>query len=215
MEIVYLGHSSFRLKGKTGIVVTDPYDSKMVGLKFTKVNGDIVTVSHDHADHNKVENITVVKKVIDGPGEYEIAGISIVGLPAYHDDKKGELRGKNIIFVIEIDDIRIAHLGDLGHTLKESILSAMGDIDIVLIPVGGEYTIGPSTAVEVARSIDPRIIIPMHYQVKGLSDDIFKKLSPLDPFLSEMALPVENMSKLNIKKSEIGEDQKIVILEKK
>src|SRR3990170_913648 len=109
MEITYLGHSSFRLKASKGIVLTDPFDPDMVGLKFPKVSADLVTVSHQHEDHNRVNLVAEVKKEISGPGEYEVQGISFIGIPTYHDNEKGEKRGKNTIFVIEMDNLRILH----------------------------------------------------------------------------------------------------------
>src|SRR4030043_2410474 len=103
MDISYLGHSSFRIKGKNASVVTDPFDSQMVGLKFPSVEADIVTVSHDHNDHNQSQLVKGVKRVVAGPGEYEIMGVSIIGIPSYHDSEKGAARGKNIIYVYKID----------------------------------------------------------------------------------------------------------------
>ena len=164
MEVTFLGHSSFKIKGKTASVVTDPYDAKMLGIKFPKVDATIVTVSHDHPDHNQDGLIENVTKVIKGPGEYEIAGISVIGLTSYHDDKKGELRGKNTIYIFEVDGIRIAHLGDLGHAIPEETLDKIGAVSILMIPVGGFYTIGPVQAMEVVHAIEPSLILPMHYQ---------------------------------------------------
>ena len=163
MEIYYLGHSSFRIKGKSASIVTDPFDPKMVGLKYQGVTGDIVTISHDHTDHNQVSQVSEVKKIVTSPGEYEIMGVSIIGLSSFHDDAQGADRGKNTIYVFEIDEMRICHLGDLGHTLNEKLVEEIGDIDILMIPTGGEYTINSETAVAVVQGIEPRIIIPMHY----------------------------------------------------
>lgn len=215
MEITYLGHSSFRIKGKKASLVTDPFDPSMVGIKFPSNDADIVTISHDHGDHNHVEALKNVKRVVNGPGEYEISGISIVGLASFHDDKKGELRGKNTIYVIEVDGLRIAHLGDLGHTLSEKVLDAMGDVDVLLIPVGGEYTVNAQVAAQVARDVEATITIPMHYQVKGLDPKTFSKLTDEKPFLNDLGLPVETLPKLSIKKELLAEDKKVVVLEKK
>lgn len=215
MEITFLGHSSFKLKGKTGSVVTDPFDPQMVGLKYSGVEGDIVTVSHEHDDHNQVSLVRNVKKVISGPGEYEILGISILGFPSFHDDKEGSVRGKNTIYVFEIDGLRIAHLGDLGHALSEELVEDLGDIDILMVPVGGEYTIGPDEATNVVSAIEPTIVIPMHYQMPGLKPETFSKLTPVDSFLKEVGLTSENLPKLIVKKEELGEDKKVVVLEKK
>lgn len=215
MDIFFLGHSSFRIKGKTATLVTDPYDSGMIGIKFPRTQAEIVTVSHDHGDHNKVDEVSGVKKVVSGPGEYEILGISIIGISSFHDDKKGSLRGKNTIYVIEVDGLRIAHLGDLGHKLSEKILGMMGNIDILLIPTGGEYTVGSAEAAEIVRSIEPGIAIPMHYQTPGLKGDVFKKLEKVDPFLSDLGLPIEKHDKLTIKKESLSEENKVVLLQKK
>jgi L-ascorbate metabolism protein UlaG (beta-lactamase superfamily) len=214
MEIVFLGHSSFRLKGKTASLVTDPFDPEMVGLKFPKVEADIVTISHDHEDHNRADLVKGVKKQISGPGEYEINQVSIIGIPSWHDDKKGALRGKNTIYVIEMDNVRLVHLGDLGHSLSEKKLEAIGDIDILMVPVGGEYTIDSAKAVEIARAIEPKITIPMHYQTPQLNPEVFANLSSVEPFLTEIGLPIEELTKLVIKKEEIEEEQKVVVLQK-
>lgn len=217
MDITYLGHSSFRIKTKTATVVTDPFDPKMVGLKFSGVDGEIVTVSHAHNDHNNVSKVTGVKKVIDGPGEYEIAGVSIIGYRSFHDSKNGEERGKNTIYVIEADGLRIAHLGDLGHSLSDDLVSEMGSIDILMIPVGGVFTIGPKEAVEIASKIDPYFIIPMHYKVPEMSESEFPGLEPKETFLKEIGMTVEVLPKLSIKKEDIIDDQstKVIVLEKK
>ncbi len=196
-------------------MVIDPYDSDYIGLKFPKTSADIVTISHDHKDHNKSDAVKDVRMVVDGPGEYEIAGISIIGISTYHDDKKGEVRGKNTIYVIEIDSLRVVHLGDLGHKLSEKQLVAIGDVDVLMIPVGGGYTISPAQAVEEVRNIEPKIVIPMHYQTQGLKPELFKKLAPYKTFVGDLGLPVENFQKLSIKKVTLGEEQKVVILAKK
>lgn len=216
MEITFLGHSSFKIKGKTTSVITDPFDPNMVGLKFPKSEADIVTVSHQHNDHNNVEIIGGVKKVVDGPGEYEIGGISIIGTASYHDASKGAERGGNTIYSIEVEGVRITHLGDLGHTLTEEKIKEIGPADILMIPVGGEFTIGPSEAVEVVHAINPTIILPMHYQMPGLKEETFSKLAPIDTFLSEIGIKVEKLPKLVVKgESLVVEDQKVVLLEKR
>jgi len=210
-----LGHSSFRIKTKTATLVTDPFDSSYVGLKFPKTEADIVTVSHDHSDHNQASVVDGVKKIISGPGEYEISGVSIIGIPSYHDSKSGTERGKNTIYVYEAEGLRLAHLGDLGHGLDDEVVDAMGTIDILLIPVGGEFTLGPKEAAEVAAKIDPWFIIPMHYQTQGLNSGNFSKLKPVEDFLKEMGAPTETLPKFSIKKEDILEDQgtKVVVLQ--
>lgn len=215
MDIVYLGHSSFRLKGRNAVVVTDPFDPKMVGLRYSGVEGDIVTVSHNHGDHNQAALVKNSKKTVIGPGEYEIMGVSILGFAAYHDEAKGEKRGPNTVYVFEMDDLRLCHLGDLGHELSEDLVESLGDIDILFVPVGGEFTIGAEAAVKVVQAVEPKITIPMHYQVSGLNQESFKGLAPVDDFLKEAGVTVERLPKLTIKKEDLGEDQKVVVLEKK
>ena len=215
MEITYLGHSSFLLKGKKAKVVTDPFDPEMVGFKFPRISADIVTVSHHHEDHNKIELVTDTKRVIEGPGEYEIGGVSLLGFKTYHDDKKGEERGKNTVYVIEIDELRIAHLGDLGHKLKESLVDALGEIDVLIIPVGGYYTLPPMDAVSVVQAIEPHIIIPMHYQIEGLKKETFEKLENAEPFIKELGFPIEKTDKLSVNKIDLEGESKVVVLERK
>ncbi|EKD62462.1 MAG: Zn-dependent hydrolase of the beta-lactamase fold-like protein, partial [uncultured bacterium] len=181
MEITYLGHASFRIKGKTAVVVTDPFDPVMLGMKFPHVDADIVTVSHNHADHNMANLVAAPvggsKKVITGPGEYEIKGVSVLGFPTFHDDKNGELRGKNTVYVIYLDGYALCHLGDLGHTLSEETINQIGDVDILFVPVGGFFTLDVEKAIEVVHSIEPKVIIPMHFKVAGLSADLASKLA--------------------------------------
>ncbi len=215
MEIYFLGHSSFKLKGKTTSVVIDPFDPKNVGLKYSGVEGDIVTVSHNHDDHNQSQLVAGARKILKGPGEYEIQGVTVLGFPSYHDDKKGEEKGKNTIYVYEIDGLRLCHLGDLGHQLSESLIGDIGDIDILMIPVGGGSSLNSESAVKVAQAIEPRIIIPMHYQEEGLNQTNFGHLNTYDEFVKDMGLPVETLPKLSIKKEEFGEEQKVVVLERK
>ena len=122
MDITYLGHSSFKIRTKTATVITDPFDPKMVGLKYSGVEGEIVTVSHDHSDHNAVDRVSLVKKVVEGPGEYEILGVTIMGYKTFHDNKNGSERGENTVYVIEAEGLRLVHLGDLGHLLSDDQL---------------------------------------------------------------------------------------------
>lgn len=216
MDIYYLGHSSFRIVGKDATIVTDPFDAKMVGLKFPSVSADIITISHDHADHNQSNQVEGEAKVIAGPGEYEVKRVTIFGLSSYHDDQKGAERGKNTMYIIETEDLRLVHLGDLGHKLSESDVDAMGDVDVLMIPIGGKYTIDHKIAAEIVRTIEPRIIIPMHYQIDGLDPKTFAELEGTEPFVTELGLKQETQKKLSIKKASLNpEEQVIVLLERK
>lgn len=217
MDITYLGHSSFKIKTKTATIITDPFDSQMVGLGYSGVEGEIVTVSHKHADHNAIGKVSGAKKIVEGPGEYEISGISIIGYQSFHDGKKGEERGKNTIYIIEAEGLRIAHLGDLGHPISDDLASEMGSIDILMVPVGGTYTVGPKEATEVCSKVDPYFIIPMHYKVPGMNEKEFASLEPKETFLKEVGLTVEVLPKLSVKKEDIIDNQstKVIVLEKK
>lgn len=211
MEITYLGHASFRIKGGKSIILTDPYDPSVVGLKFPKTAADIVTVSHAHQDHNASNLVKNPQKVIQGPGEYEVAGISIIGISSFHDDKKGVIRGKNTIYIFEIEDKRIAHLGDLGEVLTETSINDLGNIDILMIPVGGEFTLGPKEAVDLVTALEPSIVIPMHYNIPQINQETFGKLAVVDEFLSKVGLTTEKADKL-IVKGDLGEESKVVVL---
>lgn len=212
MEITYLGHSSFRLKGKSAVVLTDPFDPLMVGLKFPKTTADIVTVSHGHDDHNKTALVSGVKMIINEPGEYEVMGVSVIGIHTNHDDKNGEERGGNTIYLYEIDGLRLCHLGDLGHKLDDGVVEELGTLDILMIPVGGIYTIDPKTASEIVRSIEPSITIPMHFKRSGMNMETFGELSEVGDFLKEVSMVVEESDKLTIKKNDLLEGESRVVV---
>jgi L-ascorbate metabolism protein UlaG (beta-lactamase superfamily) len=199
MEIIWLGHSCFRLKGSRATVITDPYSADL-GYTLGKTTANIVTVSHQHPGHSNIEAIGGEPKAITGPGEYEISGVLIIGMPSFHDEDKGEKRGKNTIYLLEIDEMTICHLGDLGHTLSTSQAEELDNIDILLVPVGGVSTIDATGAAEIVRQLEPKVIIPMHYK----TDAIKRELDPVDKFLNEMGIKdVESQPKVNFTKSNI------------
>jgi len=216
MEVTYLGHSSFKFRGKSVTVVTDPYDPEYVGLKYPKTEADIVTVSHNHPDHNFISIVGGGPFVISQPGEYEIKGVSIFGFSSYHDDKQGAERGKNIIYLIEVDGFRICHLGDLGERLSSELIEEIGTADILCIPVGGKVTLGTNEAVELTAQIEPSIVLPMHFNLPGINQKIFGDLNPVDEFLSKMEVEDKTvLDKLGISKDKLPEETKVVILERK
>ncbi len=186
MEITYLGHSAFRIKGKKTSIVTDPFDPAVTGFKIPSVQADIVTVSHEHKDHNNIKAVSGEPLVISGPGEYEVKGVRITGLRTYHDNTKGEERGYNTVYRIEIDNVAIVHLGDLGHKLSDKEIEILDGVDILMIPVGGTYTINAAEAVEVISHLEPKVIIPMHYKSAKTSPEVTSKLDELSVFLKEM-----------------------------
>lgn len=211
MLISWQGQSCFKIQDKTGsegvTLVTDPFD-KSIGLKVPNFEADIVTVSHDHFDHNNVKAIRANPYIINTAGEYDIKGVLVEGIESYHDEEKGAQRGKNIMYRIEMEDISIAHLGDLGHALTEKQLEKLNGIDILILPVGGKFTLDVKKAVEVVSQIEPRMVIPMHYKVEGLTVDI----EGVDKFIKELGLEPTYEDKLKISKKELpSEDMELVV----
>jgi len=188
IEIQWLGHACFRIKAKEAIVVTDPYGPE-IGLQLNRTTAHVVTVSHDEPDHN---NVDVVKGIrgnqvaITGPGEYEVAGVFVFGIRTYRDRRKGKVRGKNTIYVLEFSEAKICHLGDLGHPLSDDELSEVGGVDILMVPVGGKHSLAAVQAAEVVGQIEPRLVIPMHYRIPGLR----LRLDGVEPFCQEMGVKV-------------------------
>lgn len=215
MEVVYLGHSAFKIKGKSSSVVTDPYDASV--SKFPKdVEANIVLVSHKHADHSSVGQVAGKPFVIDGPGEFEIGGVSVIGVAVWHDDKSGAERGENTAYVIEIDGLRLVHLGDLGHKLSQEQLDEIGSVDIAFVPVGGTFTIDAKTAAEVVKQLDPWVVIPMHYASLTIDPGLNAKLAPVEDFLKEMGKPdVVAIPKLQISADRMPTELQVVVLERK
>jgi len=187
----------------------------MVGLKFPKhVSADIVTVSHQHEDHNAVDAVEGSPYVVNGPGEYEIQGVVVMGFATYHDGQGGAKRGSNTIYRIEIDGVSIAHLGDLGHTLNSDQVDALDGVDILLIPVGGIYTVDAGQAASIVKEIDPKIVIPMHYGRSSLNQDVFGELAPVSTFLKEMGKEeVQPQPKLVISHDTLPSELQLVVLE--
>jgi len=212
MIITWQGHSCFKIQDKIGpegvTLATDPFN-KETGLKVPNFEADIITISHQHKDHNNIEALRGAPFVIDCAGEYDFKGVLIEGIDSYHDDKNGEERGGNIIFRIEMDDISLVHLGDLGQTLDNSQLEKLVGTDILLIPVGGKYTLDAKRAVELISQIEPRIVIPMHYK----TPDLKIELDGLEKFIKELGLTPTYEEKLKISKKDLPqEDRELVIL---
>ena len=204
MQITWLGQACFKMQGKDVTIVTDPYDNKYTGLKLPRLNADIVSVSHDHQDHNNVKAIHGDPFIVNNPGEYETKNVFIWGIPSWHDNQEGAERGDNTIFVFQFEDIKIAHLGDLGDSLTDIQLEKLEGIDILMIPVGGIYTIDAKQATELVNQVEPRIVIPMHYKIPGLKF----KLDPVDKFCNEMGIK-KNITedKLKITKKDLPVDE--------
>jgi len=213
MEIKYLGHASFLIKSHNAKLVTDPFDPKMVGFKFPKTEADVVTISHHHGDHDSVSQVDGSPLVIDMPGEYERLGFRIFGFRSFHDKEHGRQRGENIIFKIESEGISLLHCGDLGHLLDEALIDQLGEINILMVPVGGFYTIDYKEAVALSRKIEPEIIIPMHYRTEKHNPSVFEKIASVSDFLKEINQEVEPQDKLVVKKEDLSEmEMQVVIL---
>jgi L-ascorbate metabolism protein UlaG (beta-lactamase superfamily) len=208
MEITWLGHSCFLIKGKEKTIITDPCHPDL-GYRLGEPKADIATLSHFHPGHSYIEGVADDPKQIKSPGEYEIGGTFITGVASFHDDKKGELRGKNTIYVIEMDDITLCHLGDLGHPLDPHLIEELGDIDILFLPVGEVSTIPIDTAVEIVRQLEPPIVIPMHYKTEAFTGN----LSLLDKFLDKMRIrELEAKPKLSITSSSLPTPTQTIVL---
>ena len=167
MEITWLGQSCFRIKSTHGVVITDPY-SPDTGYIMGKQTARIVTVSHQHPDHNFTQGIGGEPRIVDRPGEYEISNTLIVGINTFHDNEQGKLRGRNVVYLIEMDEISVCHLGDLGHLLNSQQVEQLQHIDILMIPVGGITSLDGAMAAEVVRQLSPKVVIPMHYKTPAL-----------------------------------------------
>lgn len=212
MDVTWLGHGCFRLRGRGAAVVTDPYPPG-IGLKLSRMDAEIVTVSHDHENHSYTQVVRDPAYVIHGPGEYEVAGVSVVGVPTYHDSEKGKKEGRNTVYLIELDDVRVCHLGDLGHKLDDTEAEAVASPDVLLVPVGGRSTLNAALAAEVVRQLEPRFVVPMHFAIPGLK----LQLDPIDRFLKEMGVTAsESQPKLAVQKSSGADNEtKVVVLEPK
>jgi len=167
MKVKWLGHASFMITSDSGTkIITDPYTPGGFGLNYGEIkeSADIVTVSHEHADHNNVAMIGGNPEVVKEAGQVDVKGIKFSGTPTYHDDASGSQRGNNIIFCFEVDGVRVCHLGDLGHALGDKGVAEIGKVDILLVPVGGNFTIDAKVATEVGNKLQSKVIIPMHFQ---------------------------------------------------
>jgi len=209
MEINWLGHSCFIIRGKKKTIITDPYHPDL-GYSLGKPEADIVTVSHFHPGHSYVEGIANNPKQVNGPGEYEIGGVFITGIASFHDAKKGEIKGKNTIYHIELDGMTLCHLGDLGHRLTPQLIEQMGGIDILFVPVGEVSTISIDIAVEIVGQLNPHIVIPMHYKTDALTAN----LQPVDKFLKKMVgREPEVKPNLSVTKSSMPDTTQVIILD--
>ena len=203
-----MGLSCFRIRGSQAIVITDPFPPGL-GYTLGKQTADIVTVSHQHPSHSYDQGVSSEHRLVKGPGEYEISGVLILGIGAFHDSVKGQSRGKNTIYLMEIDGMNVLHLGDIGHVLGDEQAEEIGNVDILLVPVGGVATINAAMAAEVIRKLEPKVVIPMHYKTDKGSRD----LEPVENFLKEMGqAAIEPRPKFTVSKSNLPISTQVVVL---
>ena len=199
MEISWLGHSCFRIKGKQATVITDPYPPDL-GYSLGKPTAHIVTVSHRHPGHSYVQGIGGEPRLVTGAGEYEISVVLITWIATFHDRERGQKRGKNTVYLMEVDEVSVCHLGDLGHVLTAEQVEEIDDVDVLLLPVGGVSTINAPMAAEVVRQIEPKAVVPMHYKTEALS----RELEPVDRFLKEIGVKeINSQPKLSFTRSSL------------
>jgi L-ascorbate metabolism protein UlaG (beta-lactamase superfamily) len=209
MDISWLGHSCFKIKGRYANIITDPY-SPDLGYSLGKPTAHIVTVSHQHPGHSYVPGVGGEPKLVTGPGEYEINGVLSIGMDTFHDSEKGKKRGKNTTYLIEIDEISVCHLGDLGHVLTTAQVEEIDNIDVLLIPVGGVSTIDAPRAAEIVRQLEPKVVVPMHYKTEALK----RELEPVDRFLKEMGInEIVSQPKLSFTKANLPANTQVFLLD--
>ena len=203
-----MGLSCFRIRGSQAVIITDPFPPGL-GYTLGKQAADIVTVSHQHPSHSYDQGINSEHRLVKGPGEYEISGVLILGISTYHDSVKGQSRGKNTIYLMEIDGVNVLHLGDLGHALNDQQAEEIGNVDVLLLPVGGVNTINAAMAAEVIRKLEPKMVVPMHYKTEKGSPD----LEPVENFLKEMGKTlVEPRPKLTVSRNSLPLTTEVVVL---
>jgi L-ascorbate metabolism protein UlaG (beta-lactamase superfamily) len=214
MEISWLGHACFQLRGKNVVLITDPFPPQPApvpgeGPRKGNLNASIITVSHNHSMHNFVEGVGGNPRMVRGPGEYEISDVLITGVASHHDNQRGQVHDRNTIYIIHMDDLVICHLGNLGHTLQENQLEEVADADILFIPIGGGNALNPTQAAEVISQIEPRMVIPMQYSAASTGEIS----SELTLFCREMGIEtIEPQPRLSVTRNSLPTEMQVVLL---
>ncbi len=210
MTITWYGQSCFRIDTREAVLAIDPF-SKGIGLTPPRFRADILLITHPHPDHANAEAIGGEPTVIAGPGEYEVKGVTIRGIPTFHDAEHGKRRGANTAFTITAEGLRVVHLGDFGESsLREETAEAIGATDVLLIPVGGTYTIDGAAAAKIVSHIEPKLAIPMHFALPGLTI----KLAPVEGFLRAWGGEPERLPKLSLRTRDLAAERtRVTILE--
>ncbi len=213
MKIKWLGHSCFLITAGSGrTLLTDPFDGE-TGYWVPGATADVVTASHKHSDHHATELLPGGFTLIDQPGVHHACGLVIEGIGSFHDDEAGLKRGGNIIYVTEIDGLRIAHMGDLGHQLSEAQLEKLGEIDLMLVPVGGRFTLDCEGAAKVVGSVKPRIAVPMHYMTEDLNADRFENVTDEKAFANAFEHRYLGENEMELTRENIGNHPEVVVMD--
>jgi L-ascorbate metabolism protein UlaG (beta-lactamase superfamily) len=206
MDITWLGHSCFRLRGSHATVITDPYPPDL-GYALGKPSAHIVTVSHQHPEHSYVQGISGNPRLITGPGEYEVRGVLVIGVATFHDTEEGRKWGKNTVYLMEIDEVSVCHL---GHVLTAAQVEEIDNVDVLLLPVGGLSTINAAMAAEVVRQLEPKVVVPMHYKTPAISSE----LDSVERFLKEIGVKEINpQPKLSFTRSNLPASMQVSLLD--
>ena len=210
MKIKWFGHACFGIVSANGTrIITDPFDES-VGYPMPDAEADIVTTSHQHYDHNYIKGIKGNFRHIHKQGEYNVSDIAIKGIPTFHDDSKGARRGVNVVFVFRVDGLTVCHCGDLGHEFGREQAEELSGIDILIIPVGGTYTIDAKTAAKIVETLNPRVTIPMHYKTEAINIPI----TGVENFLELVdSCGSERIKELDVDKDNIGKLPKVLVVD--
>lgn len=210
MKIKWYGHSCFKLTSENGVsIVTDPCDPP-TGYELKNISSEIITVSHDHHDHNYTKAVPGNPTVINTVGEHEVCGIRIRGIKSFHDECRGKKRGENIVFKYKIDGLNIVHMGDIGDISEQSLIDEIGETDVLLVPIGGIYTIDAAQARQLANKLHAKAVIPMHYKTASLAFE----LGDLDTFVDhavDCSIHRLNQSEAVIEKDFLGSDRILIL----
>lgn len=207
-EIRWFGRNSFRIKGREAVVMTDPL-SKATGYKIGKQTADIVTISNGNEVNGNLNAVKPGFRVVNRPGEYEISDVFVTGIKTYQDGAKGSERGANTAFLIELEGMVFAHLGDLGHALNAEQAEELANCDILMVPAGGGAGISPQVAAEIVAQLEPKVVLPMHYRT-AMGD---RDLAPLDDFLKALGVTdPKRADKLSLKSGDLAESMQVIVL---
>lgn len=214
MDITWYGLSCFRIRDKGVTVVCDPFDKKVAGLALPRIRADIVTVSHDRPGHNYVKGITGDPKVLVGPGEYEIKEVFVFGLAGYPRTANGSVQERNVAYFFDFNGLMVGHLGDLAELPSQSELEELGEVHILMVPVGGSRVVELSRITDLIGFLEPRLVIPMHYRHPGLAPELAGSLAPVEQLLKELGVSEpERTDTLRVSKSSLPEETQVVLLQ--